>query len=170
MCLKRRARICLACERPLPPEAAACPYCDEPVPATPAGRLRAAAAVCAATCGALALTLARPGLADCFRLPRTQAAGVLLAAGVVLLLAPAVWRGIPPPTRRGRLAALARTMSRRFGAALAVLAALAAIRAASPSPLAVPLAAAALVFAAIACAPSRDARSGFLAGLFIGLA
>jgi hypothetical protein len=170
MCLKRRARVCLACERPLPPESAACPYCDEPVPASLAGRLRAAGAVCAAVCGALALMLARPELADFFRIPATQAAGVLLAAGAVLLLAPAGWRGIPPPTRRGRLAALARKMIHRFGAALSGVAALAAIRAAAPLPLAVPLAVAALVFAAIACARSRDARFGFLAGLLIGLA
>ena len=167
MCLKPRARLCLACERPLPPEAAACPYCDESVPAGLADRVCAACAVCAAVCGSLALMFARPGLADIFRIPGTQVAGVLLAAGVSLLLAPADWRGIPPPTRRGRLVALVRKMIHRFGAALAGVAALAAIRA---SPLAVPLVVATLVFAAIACVRSRDARFGFLAGLLIGLA
>jgi len=170
MCLKPRARLCLACERPLPPEAAACPYCDESVPAGLADRLGAAGAVCAAVCGSFALMLARPGLADFFRIPGTQVAGVLLAVGVVLLLAPANWRGIPPTTRRGRLVALVRKMIHRFGAALAGVAALAAIRAASPSPLAVPLALAALIFTAVACVRSRDARFGFLAGLLIGLA
>jgi hypothetical protein len=170
MCLKPRARLCPACERPLPPEAAACPYCDEPAPAGPVDRVCAACAVCAAVCVSFALWLARPGFSDFFRIPGTQAAGVLLAAGVVLLLAPADWRGIPPPTRRGRLAVLLRKLFHRFGVALAGVAALAAIRAASLSPLAVPLAVATLVFAAIACAHSRDARFGFLAGLLIGLA
>jgi hypothetical protein len=167
MCLKPRARLCLACERPLPPEAAACPYCDELVPAGLADRLGAACAVCAAVCGSFALWLARPGLADFFRIPDTQVAGVLLAVGVILLLAPTDWWGIPPPTRRGRLVVLVRKMIHRFGAALAGVAALAAIRA---SPLAVPLVVATLVFAAIACVRSRDARFGFLAGLLIGLA
>jgi len=170
MCLKPRARLCLACERPLPPEAAACPYCDESVPAGLADRVCAACAVCAAVCGSLALMFARPGLADIFRIPGTQVAGVLLAVGVVLLLAPANWRGIPPPTRRGRLVALVRKLFHRFGAALAGVSALAAIRAAAPSPLAVPLAVATLIFTAIACVRSRDARFGFLAGLLIGLA
>jgi hypothetical protein len=171
MCLKPRARLCLACERPLPPEAAACPYCDEPASAGLADRVCAACAVCAAVCGSFALWLARPGLADFFRIPGTQVAGVLLAAGVSLLLAPADWRGIPPPTRRGRLVALVRKMIHRFGAALAGVAALAAIRASPLAvPLAVPLVVATLVFAAIACVRSRDARFGFLAGLLIGLA
>ena len=170
MCLKPRARLCLACERPLPPEAAACPYCDEPASAGLADRVFAACAVCAAVCGSFALWLARPGLADFFRIPDTQVAGVLLAVGVILLLAPTDWWGIPPPTRRGRLVVLVRKMIHRFGAALAGVAALAAIHATAPSPLAVPLAAATLVFATIACIRSRDARFGFLAGLLIGLA
>jgi ferredoxin len=140
------------------------------VPAGLADRVCAACAVCAAVCGSLALMFARPGLADIFRIPGTQVAGVLLAVGVVLLLAPANWRGIPPPTRRGRLVALVRKLFHRFGAALAGVSALAAIRAAAPSPLAVPLAVATLIFTAIACVRSRDARFGFLAGLLIGLA
>jgi hypothetical protein len=63
-----------------------------------------------------------------------------------------------------------RKLFHRFGAALAGVSALAAIRAAAPSPLAVPLAVATLIFTAIACVRSRDARFGFLAGLLIGLA
>lgn len=168
--LKPRARLCLGCERPLPPEAEGCPYCDEPKLTGPADRLRAAGAGCAAVCGLLAVRLAGLGLADVFRAPGTQAAGVLLAAGAVLLLAPADWRGIPPPTRRGRRVALLLKMGHRFGAALAGAVPLAAFRGASPPPPVLPLAVVSLVFAAVACAHSRDARFGFLAGLLIGLA
>jgi len=114
-----------------------------------------------------ALALARPPLAAFIRLPETRAGGLFLALGAALLLDPFRWVGFPPPTRRGRLEAIARALGRRFGAALGALAALAAIR---TDPSAVAPAVVALLLTAAACAASRDARSGFLAGLCVALA
>lgn len=165
--IEPRAPVCVSCARALPPEAAACPYCDEPAPPTLAGRIRAGCAVCAAAGAVAALALARPPLAAFIRLPETRAGGLFLALGAALLLDPFRWVGFPPPTRRGRLEAIARALGRRFGAALGALAALAAIR---TDPSAVAPAVVALLLTAAACAASRDARSGFLAGLCVALA
>lgn len=162
-------RRCPACDRPLPPESAACPYCDEPLPA---GRARAAALAAAlaaaAVSGAAAIVRAWPLPPPA--LPATLAQGMLLAGGVAVLLTPFEWRGIPPPTRRGRLAALLGRLGRRFGAALAAALLLHVVRAPG-APGNVPLALAALVAAAAAAAlASRAARAGFAAGLLLGLA
>ena len=167
--LQSRVRLCPSCDRPLPPEASACPYCGDLAPPSRAGRLLAACAVGAVICITAAWTLTRPSWTDAVRLPATHTAGLLLAAGVALLFTPLHWRGIPSATRRDRLAALLRHLACRFSATLAALAALAAIRAA-PSPPAIALACAALLLTATACAIARDARIGFLAGLCIGLA
>ncbi len=160
---------CPSCGRPLPPEARACPYCDEPAPASAAGRICAACTGGAVLLGLCALVLARPTPAALLRLPGNPVTGVLLAVAALLLLAPARWRDIPPPSRRERLLALALKMLHRFGAALATLIVVAALRADPTLPVLLTGLAALLLSAAAAGLISRDARVGFLAGLLIGI-
>ncbi len=119
--------------------------------------------------GLCALVLARPTPAALLHVPGNPVTGFLLAVAALLLLAPVRWRGIPPPSRRERLLALARKMLHRFGVALAALIVVAALCADPALPALLTGLAALLLSAAAAILASRDARTGFLAGLLIGI-
>lgn len=160
---------CPACERPLPPESATCPYCDEPLSAgRTRSRTRIIACGCAAVLGAAAIARAWPLSPPA--LPATLAAGLLLAGGVAWLLTPFQWRGFPPATRRERLAALLRHLTQRFGAALTAALLLQVMRAPFDFVQVSFALMALLASAAAATLTSRAARAGFAAGLLLGLA
>lgn len=171
--MKRRVwappvRCCLACERPLPPAGAVCPYCDEPLPVSWMNRLGMA---CCGTAAALSLiTLGITRTVPLLSLPATLGHGLLLAGGAAILLTPFHWQGLRPPTRHERLEAIRHCLGQRFCTALATVALLFVLRRAPHTGLRVVAGATLLVTLAVAVVSSRDTRAGFLAGLLIGLA
>lgn len=111
------ATLCRSCERPAPPLALTCPYCNEDLPGR---RMRLGLGVLAplvAAAGAILLFSCRGGLHG--PAPLTFARALPLAGGLGLALFPPDWHGVPGATRRARLAQL---LPRQAASLLLVLA------------------------------------------------
>jgi hypothetical protein len=125
------ATICCSCERPAPPLALTCPYCNEDLPGRRRRLVLGVLAPLLAGGAALLLCGLRGGAPE-FSAPLTFGRALFLASGTGLALFPPDWRGVPGATRRSRLAQLLPRYAASLLLVLAVVLTLGALGAPHP--------------------------------------